>query len=126
MTTNVNGVQYPVEAFLKFGIANFGTGNGFDIPIPVGALLKSIVVLTQTAFDSATSAVLTVSDGTTTFVNAVDVKSAGSETVANTPKFFPSGGTLHVTGVQVGTATVGECEVTASYVKYGKANEVQF
>ena len=124
MTTKVTGYQHGARPQAVFGIANFGTGNGYDIPLPPGALLDTISVFTETAFDAATSAVLTVADGTTTFANAVDVMSTGAETVANTPKFYPSGGTLHVTGVQVGTSTVGRTIVTATYTQLNKQDDV--
>ena len=122
MTTRVIDRQYPLVGLVDCGIANIGAGNGFDIALVPNALLLDIVVLTVTAFDGTTNTA-TVSDGTTTFANAVDVKSTGSETVSNTPKFYPSGGTLSVTLAQTGTATVGRVMVMARYVVLNRGGE---
>lgn len=123
MTTNVIERQNPKGAMCSLGIANLGAGNGYTIAIPIDAVLVRVVVLTVTAFDSATTATVTVTDGTTVFANAVDVKTTGSETVANTPKYYASGGTLAVTAAETGTtATVGKVIVLAEYYILGNGD----
>lgn len=97
------------------GIANIGAGNEVTFGIRPGTHLLRVMVHTVTAFDGTTNTA-TVGDGTTVFANAVDVKTAGSETVANAPKYYPSGGTLTVSLAQTGTATVGEVVVVYEYI----------
>lgn len=122
MTTRVIDRQYPLAAVVDCGIANIGAGNGYDIGIPVNAMLLDVVVLTTTAFDGTTNTA-TVGDGTTTFANAVDIKTTGAETVANAPKFYPTGGTISVTLAQTGTATVGRVLVMVRYIVLNRGGE---
>lgn len=97
------------------GIANIGAGNEVTFGIRPGTHLLRVLVHTVTAFDGTTNTA-TVGDGTTVFANAVDVKTTGSETVANAPQYYPSGGTLTVSLAQTGTATVGEVVVVYEYL----------
>lgn len=124
--TKVIDRQYPLVAVKKLTKANLGAGKGYDFVVPMNALVTEIVVITTTAFDSATTATATVSDGTTTFANAVDIKTVGSETVANTPKFYPTGGTISANLAETGaTATVGEVVVLVRYVILERGQEIQ-
>ena len=97
------------------GIAQIGAGNEVTFGLRPGTHLLRLMVHTVTAFDGTTNTA-TVGDGTTVFANAVDVKTTGSETVANAPKYYPSGGTLTVSLAQTGTATVGEVVVVYEYL----------
>ena len=97
------------------GIAQIGAGNEVTFGLRPGTHLLRVMVHTVTAFDGTTNTA-TVGDGTTVFANAVDVKTTGSETVANAPKYYPSGGTLTVSLAQTGTATVGEVVVVYEYL----------
>lgn len=122
-TTNLIERQHRYAAVADLRIANIGTGNGITVAIPIGAIVVSIIAQTITAFDSATTTTLTVDDGTTTFVSAVDAKSTGSETVSNTPKFYVSGGTITCSLAETGaTATVGRALVTIEYVQVGHSD----
>lgn len=126
MTTAVTARQSPLVASCSVGIANLGTGNGYTIKLPPGALLDTVGWQTVTAFDSGTTATGTVSDGTTTFVDGVDLTSAGAETVGNLAKYYPNGGTLTVSAAETGTAaTAGQAIVTAKYIVLTRATEVQ-
>lgn len=117
--------QWPLSAVADMGIAQMGAGNEMTIKLPVNALLMRLLVVTVTAFDSVTTATATVSDGTTTFASAVDIKTAGSETVSNAPKFYPTGGTLTCSLAQTGgDATVGRVLVIPEYVVVGRGNEI--
>lgn len=119
--------QYPLSAIADLGIANLGAGNEVTIPVPPNALVLEVVVLGTTAFDSGTTATVTATDGTTVYANAVDVKSTGAKTVANVPKFYPTGGTITCSAAQTGTAgTVGRALVMVRYVTLNRANEEQF
>lgn len=125
-TKHDNSRQWPLVAYKDLVLADFTTPQVYDVVLPPGALLMSIVVLTVTAVNAGTTATLTVGDGTTTFVNGVDVTTTGSETVSNTPKYYPSGGTLTITPATTGTAaTTGQVEVYAEYVVNGRSNENQ-
>lgn len=125
MSTKIVARQMARSVVADLGPSNMGTGNGFTAKLPQGAILARLIALTVTAFDSETTATLTVTDGTTTFVNAQDVKSTGSETVANTPKYFPAGGELQFNLAQTGAAaTAGRVLVVAEYFAVGNGDEV--
>ena len=125
-TKRINSRQWPLVAHKDLVLADFTGPQVYDIYLPPGALLTQILVVTVTAVNAGTTATLTIGDGTTTFVNGVDVTSTGSETVANTPKYYASGGTLTVTPATTGTAaTTGSVEVYVSYSVAGRTNENQ-
>ena len=122
MATKIIDRQWPLAAMAEVGAANVGAGNGVNIVVPPGAALLRVMVLTTTLFDGTTPT-LTAGDGTTTFANAVDITSVGSETVANAPKYYPTGGTIAVT--LAGTAvTSGKAFVIAEYLIAGRGNEI--
>ena len=124
MTTTVVERQYPLVAAVKLGIANIGAGNGYDIKIPAGAFVRSVILFTSIAFDGTTNTG-TISDGTTSFVTAQDVKTTGAETVAVANKYYPTGGVISVTLAQTGTAPVGEAIAMIDYVVPGRWSENQ-
>lgn len=127
MTTKKTDRQYGLIAEVELGIENMGTGNGKTMVLPPGAVLLRAVWLTVTAFDSVTTATGTLTDGTTVFVNGENVKTTGSETVANVPKYYPSGGTLTASLAQTGgDATVGKALVSVEYYIVGRGQEQQF
>ena len=67
---------------------------------------------------------VTASDGTTTFVSAVDLTSTGVETATVVPKSYPTGGTITVSGG--GTAgAAGLAAVVLEYIVENRANESQ-
>lgn len=120
-TFNVIDRQHVHAAVIDLGITNIGASAGFTVALPPGAELLRITAHTVTAFNGTTNT-LTIGDGTTTFVNAVDTQSTGSETVANVPKLYVSGGTLAITMAQTGTATAGRAVVTVEYAILGNGN----
>lgn len=123
---NINERQYPLSAVADLGIAQIGAGNEVTIRVPPNAILTGLAAQTITAFNNTTTSTLTISDGTTTFVNAVDVKTTGAETVANLAAFYPSGGTLTISMAQTGTAaTAGRALVVATYQVLNRVTEVQ-
>ena len=126
MTTRVIDRQYPLYAVKKLTKANIGAGNGYDFVVPMNALVIAVGLQTTTAFDSGTTATGTIGDGTTTFVNAVDVKTTGAETSAGAPKYYPTGGTITVSLAETGaTATAGEAIAYFSYVILERGQEIQ-
>jgi len=135
---NNHGRQWMLYAvadvlFSNVTAASGGTSDSFTITIPPNGLLDTLTVDTTTAFNTGGGTpvtTMTISDGTTTFANAVDITSAGRETVANIGKFYPNGGTLTVTitasaASAYAAPTAGESIVAAGYLVVGRANEVQ-
>ena len=122
----VHGRQWMLYAVADVLYGNVNNVDTFVIILPPNSLLDNLTVDTTTAVATATTATLTITDGTTTYVNAVDLKSAGRETVANIGAFFPNGATLTVTTATTGSAaTAGESIVAAGYVVVGRSNETQ-
>lgn len=128
MTTKVIDRQHPFVGLTPLlGIANLGAGNGIEFKVRPGTLVLRVFLQTITAFDTASTgtATATVTDGTTVFVNAADIKTEGAETVANAPKYYPTGGTISVnlseTIVTTG-ATVGAALAGIEYVIVGNGN----
>lgn len=119
MKTNAVDRTYPIAAAPLIGPQHVGSGNEVLIAIPQNALLLRVTVATIIGFDG-TAPTLTVSDGATTFANAVDIASAGFETVAGAPKLYPTGGRLTVSlaGTDVKR---GEAAVVAEYVRPGNS-----
>lgn len=125
MSTNRFQRQHPRYIMVDLGVDNIGAGNGYTAKLPQGALLLGTGVQTVTAFNSATTTTATVTDGTTTFVNAVDVKTTGAETAANTPKFYATGGELQFNLAETGAAaTAGRAIGYAWYIQLGVSDEV--
>lgn len=122
MTKKVIDRQWPLATFANIGAGNIGAGNGQELVIPPGALLLRMSIVTAVAFDGTTPT-LTVGDGTTVFANAVDIATAGNETVANVPKFYPTGGRIAITAAGVGVTT-GAAYVVAEYVVKDRGNEI--
>lgn len=125
MTTRQINHQRVRAVVVDLGIENIGAGNGITVKLPMGAIVLRLLPKTITAFDSATTATHTVSDGTTTLVNAVDVKSAGNETVANVPIHYPNGAELTFSLAETGAAaTVGRVLDVLEYVLSSGGDEV--
>lgn len=113
--------QEPQYAVADCGIANMGAGNEQLIDLPVNALLLDVTADVGTAFNAGTTATATVSDGTTTFVNAASVAATGRQQGTNLGKFYPSGGKLTISLAQTGAAaTAGRAFVSAKYIVVGR------
>lgn len=126
MTTKIKNRQRAQHVIQALDKSNIGTGNGYSFYIPPGGFLDDINVNVGTAFDSATTTTVTATDGTTTFINGVTVKSTGDVTVAVKRKYFPSGGTITVSLAETGTtATTGAAVLTARVLNTGRADEFQ-
>lgn len=124
MTTKIVERQHAFTASTPLmGIANIGASAGFEFAVRPGTLVTSVFVQTVTAFNSATTTTATVTDGTTVFANAVDIKTTGAETVANAPKYYPTGGTISVTLAETGAAaTAGQAIAGFTYIILGNSN----
>lgn len=125
MSKKIIDRQWPLYAVADLTIANMGAGNEVTASVPPNAVVVGVGLLTVTAFDSATTATGSIGDGTTTFVNAQDVKTTGLETAAVTAKYYPTGGTITFSLAETGaTATVGHAIGYVSYVVVGRGNEI--
>jgi hypothetical protein len=130
-TTSTLTAQNPSGVLVDLGIAHIGASNTHTVKLPAGAYLKEVKAQVVTAFNSGTTATLTVSDGTTTFVSAENLLVADEvavDDVANLGagrKFYASGGTLTITLAETGTAaTAGRALVYVEYVVLNRAHEV--
>lgn len=127
MSKSQFNTQFGRKVVVDLGVEDIGASaaNKKIVKLPQGAILTSLALLTVTAFNSGTTTTATIGDGTTTFANAVDVKSTGSETVTGVPKFYPAGGTLEFTLAQTGTAaTTGRALAVVDYVITGGGDEI--
>lgn len=128
--TNQSNRTKAVVAEYMLGIAEIGAANAVTFTIPRGATLLRATALTVTAFNTggAGTATLTVADGTTTFANAVDIKSTGAETVANVPKHYADGGVITATiaeTIATTSATAGKVHLVLEYVQTGTVCGIQ-
>lgn len=125
-TTQVDSRQYPLRAVADLGIANIGTGNGITFKLPPNSLLTDVNSVQVTAFNSATTTTLSASDGTTTFLSAVDAKAAANvKYSATVGKFYPSGATITISMAETGaTATAGRALAYITYLVVGRSNEL--
>lgn len=122
MTTKIIDRQHAFVGLTPLlGIANIGASAGYEFKVRPGTLLLRAFMQTITIFDG-TTVTGSMSDGTTNFVTAQDLKTAGAETVANVPKYYPTGGTITVSLAQTGTSTVGEALAGIEYVIVGNGN----
>ena len=126
MATNAYGRQNAKFAMVDLRIANIGAGNGYTAVIPRDSLIVSAGVITETAFNSATTTTATITDGTTALVSAVDVKTTGIEAVAVAQKFYADGGTITFSLAETGaTATAGRAIAYVSYIQLGNECSIQ-
>lgn len=121
--------QFGRQIVVDLGVANIGAGNEVTAQLPMGAIVKSVQVLGVEAFNTGSTgtATATVTDGTTTFADAVDVKATGSKTTANAPKFYAAGGelTFSLGETVVDTAaTAGRVLGIVDYVLVGGGDEI--
>lgn len=120
MATNAFARQAPNYVVVDLGPEHMGAGNGFTAKLPPESLIVGAGIITATAFNSATTATGTITDGTTAFVSAQDIKTTGIETVAVAQKFLPDGGTIQFNLEQTGAAaTAGRAIGYVAYVQPG-------
>lgn len=123
--TNVGYAVFCQTTLLNFTAESGGGSDNVDgsITIQAGSQIHSINVDTLTAWDSVTSASLTIgtSAGGSEFYDATDVKSAGREATALSAADLAlwddvgSTNTLYIRVAQVGNTTAGQARVTVLY-----------
>ena len=117
--------QKTLNIVVELDIDRMGAGNEYVAKLPQGAVVLAVVLITDTAFDSVTTATATITDGTTVFANGVDVKSTGTEVTANAPKYYPIGGELTFSLAETGAAaTLGHAIAIVSYVQLGAGGDI--
>lgn len=124
-STDVGYAVFARTVLLDFTAEAGGGSDNVDatIALPTGSQIHSINVDTLTAWDSVTSASLTIgtSAGGAEFYDATDVKSAGREATALSAADLAlwddvgSTSTLYVRVAQVGNTTAGQARVTVLY-----------
>jgi hypothetical protein len=122
-----SGVGVGTANFSQTALINFsaaGTANvDTTFTLPKGAQIINFIVDTLTAWDSVTSAGLTIGStaGGTEYFTSVDVKSNGRETASNSAAqlaaFDDIGAdtTVYVRVAQVGATAAGQARVTIQY-----------
>lgn len=122
-----SGVGVGTALFSQTVLVNRDTAGTINvdatITLPVGAQIHNINVDTLTAWDSVTSAGLTIGNtaGGTDYLTSVDVKSVGRETQSLSAAqlaAYANVGTnnvLRIRVAQVGGTTAGQARVTVQY-----------
>lgn len=122
--------QYPRFIQVDLGVGNIGAGNEVTARVPQGAQVVFAGLQGVDAFNNVGTGVVTatISDGTTNYVNAQDVKTTGAKTVANLGKFYPQGGeisfSLAETVVGGTAATDGRAVGYVGYLQLDVGDEV--
>lgn len=123
--TSVGYALFAQTLLLDFTAESGGGSDNVDgtITVPAGSQIVNIFADTLTAWDSATTASLTIgtSAGGAEFMDATDVKSAGRETTAPSAADLAlwddvgSTNTLYARVAQAGNTTAGQLRVTVIY-----------
>lgn len=124
-STNVGYAVFAQTVLLDFIAESGGGSDNIDttIVLPTGAQIHTINVDTLTAWDSVTSATLSIgtSAGGQEFYDNTDVKSAGREATTLTAADLAlwddvgSTNTMYVRVAQAGNTTAGQARVTVLY-----------
>lgn len=123
-TNNVNR-QMTKYVMVDLGASNIGSA-GYTANIPRDALVISVGLYTETAFNGTGTVTCTITDGTTAFVNAQDIKTTGSETVAASAKFYASGGTIQFNIADANSnSSAGRAIAYVGYLQLGNGCVIQ-
>lgn len=108
----------------QFNTAGIATGVAFDNSLPMGAVITAVLVEIITAFNAATTNVLTVGTNSSTYNNLVAAADVNEGATGTTRVDRGIGGAImraaelapYVMYTQSGTAaTTGDAEVTITY-----------
>ena len=126
MSTNQFNRQEVLSAMVDLGIANIGTDKGYTAVIPRGSLIIAVGLITVTGFDGTGTVTGTITDGTTAFINAQDVKTTGIETVATTHKFVVDGATIQFSLADANSnSAAGRAIGYVNYIQLGCGDYIQ-
>ena len=125
MATNAYERQPAKYVMVDLGPSNIGSA-GYTAVIPRGALVVAAGLITVTAFDGTGTVTGTITDGTTAFVSAQDVKTTGIETVAVAQKFYADGGTMQFNLADANSnSAAGRAIGYVAYIQLGVENSIQ-
>lgn len=123
----LSGVGVGTAVFSQTQLVNFDAAGTVNVDatftLPKNAQIENFIVDTLTAWDSATSASLTIGStaGGTDYFTGVDVKSNGRETASNSAAQLAAfddigtNTTVYVRVAQTGATTAGQARVTIQY-----------
>lgn len=124
--TDVGYAVFTKSVLIDFVAESGGGSDNVDatITLPAGSQILEFLTDTLTAWDSVTSAGLTIGSaaGGTQYASSVDVKSAGREAPTLTGAQLAamddigSNTTVHIRVAQAGNTTAGQARVTVLYV----------
>lgn len=122
--------QWPLVGYQDLVPTDFATAAAINIAgMPEGATITHAWIDVKVAFNSATTATLSVGDkgSATRYGSAIDLKTVGRKAMANTAGFTTTeAGQLLATFAQTGAAaTAGSARVYFQYVVERKADETQ-
>lgn len=122
--------QWPLFGYQDLVPADFAAGGVINIAgMPEGATITHAWIDVKVAFNSATTATLSIGDAAsaTRYGSAIDIKTTGRKALANATGFTTTAaGQLVATFAQTGAAaTAGQARVYFQYVVERKADEIQ-
>ncbi|MCD5994154.1 hypothetical protein KDX38_11005 [Pseudomonas sp. CDFA 602] len=122
--------QWPLVGYQDLVPTDFATAAAVDFAgLPEGATITHAWIDVKVAFNSATTATLSIGDKAlaTRYGSAIDLKTTGRKPLANAAGFTTAeAGQLVATFAQTGTAaTAGSARVYFQYVAERKSDEIQ-
>lgn len=120
-TNQFNRTEAKVIA-IKLTKANNGAANAVTAKLPQQAYIVDIKANAPTAFNGTGTVTVSMTDGTTTFISAEDVKTAAGPVVVDVAqKAFVAGGTLQAYIADANSnSSAGEVWISVSYIEmYG-------
>lgn len=124
-TSNNYNRQTLLGIVVKLTKDNIGA-NTVTANLPAGALVVAAGLFTDTAFNGTGTVTGNITDGTLVLVSAQDVKTTGSETVAASHKYYPTGGTITFSLADANSnSTAGVAVGHVSYYQVGRGSEIQ-
>lgn len=122
------GRQWPLTAMVEFDFEDAVSGVLTEVvDLPGNAVVVGGAAVIVNAWDSATSAVLTVGDSTDPdrYAAGINAKAAAGTALVPAGPAFVTKDALTVTVTNTGTPTVGNGYVVVQYIIVDRANEVQ-
>jgi hypothetical protein len=120
--------QWPLIGYNEMLSADFATTATQNVVVlPEGAMVIRAFVLVTTAYNSATTATLSVGDSVTParYGSGIDLKTTGIKALVPTGYITPGQGPVTVTFAQTGAAaTAGAARVYVEYIVERKGDEI--
>jgi hypothetical protein len=120
--------QWPLIGYNEMLSTDFATAATQNVVVlPEGAMVIRAFVLVTTAYNSATTATLSVGDSVTParYGSGIDLKTTGIKALVPTGYITPGQGPVTVTFAQTGAAaTAGAARVYVEYIVERKGDEI--